>query len=123
MTNIADTIKNARHPGAHNPFARKPQKAKTMPHATTQHIDPATLVICNDALPSHRAKAGRKYADLFKDLKHGQAVKCKPEHVGQLSGALRKWIEDGHTTGMVRSMRDYGDGLGRVWLLADAGKN
>lgn len=113
-TSIAQTIQNAHQQGAHRPFHKA-----TMTKQPAKLIDPDTLQICDDPLPGCRAKKGRKYADLFKGLQHGKAVKCKPQQVGQISGALRKWIEDGHTTGLVRSMRDYGDGMGRVWLIAD----
>ena len=110
--NIADTIRNARQRGAHRPF-----KDAKMTRAQTKRIDPSTLVVCNDPIPGHRASCGNKYETVLKSLKYGQCVKCAPSAVGGVAGALRKMIELGKVAGVVRTMRDYGDGMGRVWLM------
>lgn len=81
--NIADTIRNAHDRGAHRPFHKAAMIKK--PHTPT---DPDTLEICNDPLPSHRASAGNKYTPTLKALKMGQAIKCKPEEVGRVAGAM-----------------------------------
>lgn len=83
-----------------------------------QSIDPSTLVICNDPIPGHRASSGNKYEAVLLSLKHGQCVKCAPGEVGGVAGALRKLIEHKKLTGTVRTMKNYGDGRGRVWLVA-----
>ena len=80
--------------------------------------DPSTLEICNDPLPAARASSGNKYEPLFKAMKLGQAIKCQPTEVGRLGGALRKYVELHALNGTVKTIKDYGDGKGRVWLLA-----
>lgn len=87
-----------------------------------KRTDPATITICDDQIPSHRASCGNKYEPILSKLKIGQAIKCEPNEVGRMGGALRKWIVDKNIKGTVRSMRDYGDGKGRVWLVALPGK-
>lgn len=82
--------------------------------------DPATLTICNDPLPAGRASPEPKYAAKFRELKIGQALKCKPEEVGRIAGALKKWVSEQPGGGMVRSIKNYGDGMGRVWWLKGA---
>lgn len=84
--------------------------------------NPETLEICNDQLPAHRARPGNKYEAVLKALKPGQAIKCKPEEVGRVSGAMRKYIETHDLQAVVRTIKDYGDGHGRVWMLAKEGK-
>ena len=79
--------------------------------------DPATLEICDDPIPNHRASCGNKYESVFSKLKVGQAIKCQPLEVARMSNSLRKWASDNKIKGNVRSMKDYGDGRGRVWLV------
>jgi hypothetical protein len=82
-------------------------------------VNPELLTICDDPLPAHRASLGNKYAPILRQLKPGQAIKCATADVGRVCGALRKWIDEhGPKGASVRSCRDYGDGLGRVWLMA-----
>lgn len=88
-----------------------------MVKAPMKRIDPSTLVVCDDPLPGHRASCGNKYEEVLMSLKHGQCVKCAPSAVGGVAGALRKLIEHKKVTGTVRTMKNYGDGLGRVWLM------
>lgn len=113
MTSIATTIKNAGAQGANRPFG-----AAHMTRQPTKRTDPATIEICNDPIPSHRASCGNKYEAILSALKVGQCIKCQPAEVGRMSGALRKWVQDKKIKGAVRSMKDYGDGKGRVWLVA-----
>lgn len=82
-----------------------------------KRTDPATIEICDDPIPNHRASCGNKYANILSNMKLGQAIKCAPSEVGRMSGALRKWVIDKKIKGTVRSMKDYGDGKGRVWLM------
>lgn len=111
--NIADTIKNARHQGAHRTFG-----AAKMFKEPVKRTDPSTLVICDDPLPSHRAVYGNKYAPIFKTMKLGQAIKCTPSEVGPIALALRKFVEVNKLKAKIASTKDYGDGRGRVWMLA-----
>lgn len=75
------------------------------------------LTICNDPIPTHRAQTEGKYDALLKSLKPGQCIKCPTTDVERIGNAIRKHIERHHPTCMLRSMRDYGDGMGRVWML------
>lgn len=111
--NIADTIRNARDQGAHRPF----KNAKLVKDPVFR-TNPDTLEICDDPLPSHRASAGNKYEPTLKKLKLGQAIKCLPAEVGRVAGAMRKYIENNKIQANVRTIKDYGDGFGRVWMLA-----
>lgn len=112
--NIADTIRNARQQGAHRPF-----KDAQMTRAETKRTDPATLVICDDPLPTHRASCGNKYESKIKAMKLGQAIKCEPSEVGRVSGAMRKFIAVNKIKATVASTKAYEtDGKGRVWMLA-----
>lgn len=114
-TTLAETIKTPRHFDANRPFGATP-----MTKQAAKLTDPSTLTICNDALPVGRASPGFKYAPLFSAMKVGQCVKCQPDEVGRIAGALKKWIEMQGGRGMVRSSKDYGDGQGRVWWLEGA---
>jgi len=110
--NIAETIKTPRHHDANRPFG-----TAHMIKQPSKRTDVSGLQICKDPLPTHRASCGNKYAPIFEKLKHGEAVKCKPEDVNSVCNSLRKFIQMGGKTGSVKSMKDYGDGFGRVWLL------
>lgn len=104
---IKTTFAGDRHPitGADmNP------KAKT--------LDADTLTICNDPLPASRARPGGKYDELLKNMKVGQCIKCAPDDIGTISSALRKWIDQHNIKATTRSMKNYGDGMGRVWMIA-----
>lgn len=79
-------------------------------------VNPDTLTICDDPLPAHRARPGCKYEAKFRPLKIGQAIKCQPTDVNRVANALRKYLEASPAL-LVRSIRDYGDGKGRVWLV------
>jgi hypothetical protein len=79
----------------------------------------ASVSICNDALPPARYKPDGKYTAVFRKLKPGEALKCKPADVHRISNALRAHIKVMGITGRVRSIADYGDGKGRVWLLVN----
>lgn len=80
--------------------------------------DPDTLEICDDPLPSHRASVGNKYEATIKAMKIGQAIKCLPSEIGRVSGAVRKFITVNKVKAKVKTIKDYGDGKGRVWMLA-----
>lgn len=113
MNSIASTIKNPRLHDANRPFGGSHMGKK--PQGCT---NPDALEICNDPLPAGRASSGKKYDATFSALKPGQAIKCTPADVGRVAGALRKWLEQkGSKTDTVRTIKDYGDGKGRVWLL------
>ena len=111
--NIAETIKTPRHHDANRPFGKAP-----MTKQPVKPTDPSTLTICNDPIPSHRASPGNKYEAVLKTMKIGQCIKCLPEEVGRIQGAMRKYIELHKINATVRTIKNYGDGFGRVWMLA-----
>lgn len=113
MTTIKDTIKNPRNYDANRPFGAAP-----MIKQPVKPTDPNTLVICNDPIPTHRASPGNKYTETLKAMKMGQCIKCKPEEVGRVQGAMRKYVEVNKINATVRTMKDFGDGMGRVWMMA-----
>ena len=108
QTTVKTTI-NGNFPGYEKP-ARRP----------TALVDPSTLAICDDPMPSGRqVTTERKYDALFAALKPGQCIKCEPESVLPISNALRKYIGiyklKDH---IVRTALNYErTGTGRVWLL------
>lgn len=110
--NISSTIKTARHFDANRPFGATP-----MTKQPSNPINPDTLEVCSDPLPAGRASPGFKYEKVFAGMTMGQCVKCKPDEVGRVSGSLKKWISMNSRVGMVRSMKNYGDGMGRVWWI------
>ena len=77
------------------------------------------MVICDDPLPTHRVIVGKKYDPLIRAMKMGQAIKCLPSEVGGVAGAMRKYIESKKLAAHVKTVKDYGDGKGRVWMRAD----
>lgn len=80
--------------------------------------DPSTLEICNDPLPAARASSGKKYEPTFKAMQPGQAIKCLPSEIGRIGGAMRKFVEVNKLNAQVKTIKDYGDGRGRVWMLS-----
>jgi len=97
----------------------------TQPELATKirYVDTGVLSICNDPLPTGRSMSKGKYDDIFQALKVGQAVKCQSPTVSLIQGALRKFIRvHGMQSVVVRTCKDYGDGFGRVWMLAEPGK-
>jgi hypothetical protein len=110
--NIATTIKTPRHHDANRPFGAAP-----MVKQPVKLTDPTTLEICDDPLPAARASCGNKYEPLFKAMKLGQAIKCQPTEIGRLGGALRKYVHVNKINAHVKTIKNYGDGKGRVWML------
>lgn len=113
MSSLASTIKTPRHYDANRPFGDAP-----MVKQPVKLTNPRTLEICDDPLPAARASCGNKYEPIFKAMKLGQAIKCQPTEIGRLGGALRKYVEVHKIKANVKTIKDYGDGRGRVWLLA-----
>ena len=99
-----------------------PKVATSAPELATKirYVDATNLVICDDPLPLGRSIVEGKYDEKFKAMKIGQAVKCLPAAVGLTQNAMRKFIKVRGLKGVVvRTCKDYGDGLGRVWMLAE----
>lgn len=84
----------------------------------TNYVDIATLVICDDPLPTRRVNK-LKYAEVFAKLKPGQCIVCDPIHSAKIAHALNTWVDKHGLKFMVRTTNRYEkDGKGRVWLLA-----
>jgi hypothetical protein len=113
MNTIATTIKTPRHFDANRPFGATPMTKQAI-----KPTDPDKLEICSDPLPAGRANPGNKYEALYSQLTLGQCIKCQPGEVGRVANSLRKWVKGQRQGGTVRSIRDYGDGKGRVWWIA-----
>lgn len=82
-------------------------------------IDVATLVIEDTPRPSKPPTRDGKFTHLFKQLKPGQCIRCKPEEVGAIANSLGDWLlKSGKSNVLGRSaMRQCEDGFGRVWLI------
>ena len=106
---VKTTFANNRHP-----LTGVNMSAKSKP--TLAALE--SLEICDDPLPTHRTLPTGKYDTLLLTLKPGKAIKCKTDDVGKVAAALRKLIDNGKVKGAVRTMANYGDGMGRVWLVA-----
>ena len=82
-------------------------------------FDLAKCEITSDPLPVGRASPDGKYKDAFAKLKPGQCIKVPPDKVSLIQGALRKYIANhlDESKFTVRTIKNYGDGMGRVWLI------
>lgn len=110
MSSKADQPK----PTASTPF---PAKAKAS-RASRPTTKPDDLAIVNDPIKDGRAEYGTKYESILAKLKPGQAIKCQTAEVGRVTAALRGHIrKKALKHHLVRSTRDYGDGMARVWLM------
>lgn len=94
-----------------NPFTG----AKVKP---VHFTDVSSITICSDPVISRRIIKS-KFNDLFDRLKCGQCLKVKPIDAPKVANAMRDWIKAGNRGGKVSHVSDYGDGMGRVWWLAD----
>lgn len=111
----AETAQPAAKPApapAAAPIKRKPVKV-------FETINVKDLSLCSDPLPTGKMKPGSKYDAIFKDaLATGKTIKTPPGAAAAVSNMLRTWLErNGHKTYTTRSVGNYGDGMGRVWLL------
>ena len=91
--------------------SRKTPKTNSLP------VDIDSLCICDDPFPAHRSRTDGKYTALLSKLKPGQSIKCQRADVDRIANAIKKHIAQHHPACMVRTMRNYGDGMGRVWML------
>lgn len=119
MTRPKTTIVNSPWSALAQKSSKKNTKSKTPKRAEPVCVD--ELVVCDD--PPPRTTLGQrasKYAERFEKLKVGQSLKCDTKNVTIVAGAMRAWLKrsgrDGHQA--VVSVSDYGDGKGRVWLVA-----
>jgi hypothetical protein len=79
------------------------------------------LEICNDPLPAHKGTTRNKYEGIFKKLAPGKCIKCSPHEVARVGNALRKYCKTTGKAGvMVKTVTNYGDGMGRIWVVGPA---
>lgn len=95
------------------------QGAKVPEGFGPQPFDLSKCEITSDPLPVSRTLPDGKYKAVFESLKPGQCVKVPPDQVSRIANAMRKHIGQfsDKTRFVVRSIKNYGDGMGRVWLI------
>lgn len=104
-----------------NPFAAPPappaQAKREKP--VNLPVDFSQLSMSNDPLPAHKQSAKRmsKYAPLLEKMQAGECVKCPRENVVFLVKSMSRLVGKHYPDYVLRSVMDYGDGMGRVWML------
>lgn len=95
------------------------QGAKVPEGFGPQPFDLSKCEITSDPLPVSRTLPEGKYKSIFDNLKPGQCLKIPAAEIGRVSNALRKHIEThlDKSKFAVRSVKNYGDGMARVWLI------
>ena len=103
-----------------NPWTGQTMTKHNKPRAAATLIDIGGLSFSNDPIPAHRKVIGSKYDDFFAGVTvGGPAIKCPAgSAASKLATALRKFTERRGIACDIKTMSDYGDGFGRVWLLA-----
>ena len=103
-----ETPKPPAFEGSHNKLTKRSATRRSLPN----------FEICSDPIIQRRAPSGM-YAKVLASLKPGDCIKCSTEDVGKISNAMRDLVANNKTmTGLcIRETRDYGDGMGRVWLI------
>lgn len=76
-----------------------------------------SYAIVRDSPDKTRSGRAKKYAKTFATMEFGDAVKCRPDEVASIASALRRFIVDNKLVAHVKSVSDYGDKMGRVWML------
>ena len=113
MTKNPPTIQTAWIPAA------KPANAKSPTRLSVDEVE-----LCDDPIPANRITSVQsKYMPYFEGLRAAnseeKAIKCHPGAVGSIASGLRKYLERRGEKGKfaIKSVSNYGDGKGRVWLL------
>lgn len=89
----------------------------TRPKKAPVLVNVEELVIASDPLPTGRASPQHKYEAKFKAMKVGQNIVCKPDEVGKIGGAMRKYITTNKIKARVVTQHiSPEDGKGRVWM-------
>ena len=105
-----------------NPFHAPPVKPATQPKAKKQPrkpIDLTLLSLCSDPIPEHRRVENKmsKYAPLLKRMHAGECIKCPSNQVTTIVKSIVRVARRHYPNHELRSMSNYGDGMGRVWML------
>jgi hypothetical protein len=102
------------------------QHTLLMPHLEKNHDTNTSLgakqmndalLIVNDKPRSVRVGHEYKHEQTFRTMRPGQAVKCAPNEVSSIASAMRRFIERTGANAYVKTVPDYGDGMGRVWMM------
>lgn len=76
------------------------------------------LSVSNEPAPSSPTKRGSKYTKRFEALPVGKCLKCSTDKASVVANAMRDWLRRTGQDGLaVTYVADYGDGMGRVWLV------
>jgi hypothetical protein len=67
-----------------NPFKPAAPKVKKI----VRFVDPASLAIANDPLPTGRASPDHKYEALFSKMKPGECLVCESQDAGKIGHAM-----------------------------------
>jgi len=94
----------------------KPANAKSPTRLNVDEVE-----ICDDPIPANRITSVQsKYKRYFEIVRANdrKAIKCHPGAVGSIASGLRKYLERRGEKGKftIRSVSNYGDGRGRIWL-------
>lgn len=95
-----------------------PAKPRRVPKVY-ETIKLESLSLTDDKMTAKRAKAGSKYDALFRAaLDTGKAIKTPGGAAASVGNIARTWLARQGITGYVpRTVGNYGDGAGRVWLM------
>lgn len=89
-----------------------------MTKKATAPIDMSLLRITDDPYRGRRPAAEGKYDPIFAKITQGKRLVCPSGHAGKIAQLLRKWLQkQGTASPLIRSVDDYGDGMGGVWWL------
>lgn len=75
------------------------------------------LLIVNDKPRTARVGHEYKHEQTFRAMRLGQGIKCAPNEVSSIASAMRRFIERTGVNAYVKTAPDYGDGMGRVWMM------
>ena len=110
-----------------NPFAGQPvTPGKPTPRSKQPRkpIDLTMLSMCSDPIPEHRRVENKmsKYAPLLKRMHAGECIKCPSNQVTTIVKSIVRVAKRHYPNHELRSMSNYGDGMGRVWMLPKQAK-
>ena len=83
----------------------------------SKEFAPEALLIVNDAPRAVRVQKEHKYDQTFAAMRHGQAIKCSRADLASIASAMRRYVVRTGADAHVKTAPDYGDGMGRVWLM------
>jgi hypothetical protein len=98
-----------------SPWPTVPRRAVKVYEA----ISVTDLSLVNDKIPQSKRQPGSKYHALFNDcIKTGKAIKTPAGAASTISNIARTWLRRQGLEATIRSVGNFGDGSGRVWITA-----